>query len=203
MKKQDRFNPSLITPLLNVTAGIIVILTAGFIWFQASGQARIDLAYTQLREASETNDAELGGIQATWAAAQKELAASKTERVSKGEYLEFLRYRIEAEQRALMETWEQQRPYREKAAQLQAEIQRCDDYRRAYKTDIFETGRKIQTARAEIVVLEAEIDQLRGGSYKTPVVALSANAEQSQDRKLCNHPLNRIFDPTTRQDLSR
>ena len=154
MKANESFNPSLKRPILDLILALVLIVAGGFVWFHQNGAVALAGAAEQLNQTYLENQTELKKSQAALERSRQELEEIRAERDSKAAYLEFLKDRIDQEQRALHEDWERQRPFVESAAGLSTEIDRYQDLTRAYRTDIIETQWKIETKRLEVAELE-------------------------------------------------
>jgi hypothetical protein len=159
MPSNAHYNPSLRAPIIDIIVAIILIVSAGYVWFHSRGEAELAAAHADLRNARAQNAAELQEALDNKRAVEEELAATIQDRDDQAQIVQFLQDRIEIETQTILESRERDERLTDETLDLRTEIQRGRDRRRAYTTDVFETNQRIEETETIIAGLEGQAQE--------------------------------------------
>lgn len=159
MAERRQFNPSLRMPVIDIIVAVLLIVMAGYFWFQTSGREKLAEGFEGWRESQAGNRAEVDETLATLDSARMELERTKAQRDERAEESRWLEEQCTLEHERITEGQRLDQEYTDRLLDQRLEIQRVRDQRAALNTDLFEAEGQIREAEEAIAALETQTQE--------------------------------------------
>ena len=158
MARRAEFNSTLWMPVIDAVVAALLVLAAGYLWFETSGKARLAAGSQSLAEARARNASDVEAAKKSLADRQDELAQATRQREERKEELVRLQGEIEMQQERVRQAAGQDEALTGQLLDLRLEVQRVRTVGTAGAKQIDEVERRIAQANGAATELAAQAE---------------------------------------------
>jgi hypothetical protein len=153
----ERYNPSLLMPVIDVIVGIALFAGAAFLWYNTRGQEQVFVAREGLEQIRQEQQNELVARQLEIDERGQSLVDVQNDHEAKKQYVTFLAQRIDVETVAIEDGRDKDRKYTDVLLGLRDDIRKAEDELRANEARVTEEDDRIARRQSEVDSLQAEV----------------------------------------------
>jgi len=181
MAQQNKFNPTLRLPIIDIIVALLLIVATGYFWFETTGKARLAASFQGLRDARAQNAADIEAARQNVANGEDELAQAIRTREGKKEQMIWLENQMRSEQEKIAQYEEKDLVFTDRLLDLRLAVQEVRDRRMAYNTDIYEAEKQIGETNTEVADLTAQALERNNELGRLAVYIAQAQDELEND----------------------